>query len=169
MGAHHFDITQWGLGRDGSGPVEIFPPDEKNVSLLTYLYPGGVKVYHGSSQAQPAGTSVFFVGSEGWVAVGRSMFETRPASLATMTLKGSDDPLYTSNNHHENWLDCIRSRSRPICDVEIGASSVTVCHLGNIAYRLKRPFKWDPEKKVFLGDTLANRELDRPRRAPWTL
>jgi len=57
----------------------------------------------------------------------------------------------------------------PICDVAIGASSVTVCHLGNIAYWLNRSLKWDPEKRDFVGDPEASRWVDRPRRAPYTL
>ena len=68
-----------------------------------------------------------------------------------------------------NWLDCIRTRQRPICDVEIGCRSVTVCHLGNLAYWLKRPLRWDPAKEEFVGDAEANRWLDRPKREPWTI
>jgi hypothetical protein len=63
----------------------------------------------------------------------------------------------------------VRTRERPICDVEIGCRSVTVCHLGNIAYRLRRPLKWDPSKEEFPGDEEANRLLDRAKREPWTL
>ena len=77
--------------------------------------------------------------------------------------------LYRSDNHHGDWIDCIRKRQRPICDVETGARSVSICHLGNIAYRLKRPLKWDPAREVFLGDDEANRQLDRPKRQPWVL
>ena len=54
-----------------------------------------------------------------------------------------------------------------ICDIEIGASSVTVCHLGNIAYKLQRPLKWDPKREVFVGDEEANRLLSRTMRGPW--
>jgi hypothetical protein len=53
--------------------------------------------------------------------------------------------------------------------VEVGCRSVTVCHVGNLAYWLKRPLKWDPVKEEFVGDDEANRWLDRPKRAPWTV
>ena len=51
----------------------------------------------------------------------------------------------------------------------IGMGKQCGWHLGNIAYRLKRPLKWDPAREVFLGDDEANRQLDRPKRQPWTL
>jgi len=66
-------------------------------------------------------------------------------------------------------VECIRTRRRPICDVAIGCRSVTVCHLGNLAYWLKRPLKWDPVQEQFVGDSQANRWLDRPKRAPWAI
>ena len=67
----------------------------------------------------------------------------------------------------ENWLDCMRSRKKPICDVEIGCRSVTVCHLGNLAYWNRRRLKWDPKAEKFLGDAEANTWLDRAKRGPW--
>ncbi len=71
--------------------------------------------------------------------------------------------------HYTDWLRAIRSRQRPVADVEIGCRSVTVCHLGNIAFRLRRPLKWDPVEEQFIGDPEANRWLDRPMRWPWVL
>ena len=77
--------------------------------------------------------------------------------------------LYKSRDHRRNWVDCIRSRKKPICDVEIGARSVTVCHLGNLAYWNHRRLKWDPKKWQFIGDAEANGWIDRKQRAPYQL
>ena len=66
-------------------------------------------------------------------------------------------------------MDCIRTRERPICDVEIGARSVTVCHLGNLAYWNRRKLKWDPQKWEFPGDAEANKWRDRERREGYQL
>jgi hypothetical protein len=77
--------------------------------------------------------------------------------------------LYKSDHHHNNWLDCIASRERPICDVEIGHRSVSVCHLGNISMKLGRPLKWDPEREEFIDDPVANQMRSRAMRAPWHL
>ena len=61
----------------------------------------------------------------------------------------------------------MRSRKLPICDVEIGCRSVTVCHLGNLAYWNHRKLKWDPKNEKFIGDDEANTWLDRAKRGPW--
>ncbi len=74
-----------------------------------------------------------------------------------------------SPGHHRNWLDCIKTRERPVADVESGARTVTVCHLGNLAYWHRRALKWDPQRWQFVGDAEANTWLDRDRREPWAL
>jgi len=165
MGAHHFDIAQWGLGMDGSGPVEITPPDGKDVKLLTYKYADGTALYHGG--AMP-GAAIEFIGTEGRVGVNRGSFlKTEPESLRDEAWGPADLHLYDSRSHKDNWLDCIRTRRQPICPAEVGCSSVTVCHLGNLAYWLKRPLKWDPAKATFVDDAGANRMLQRAMRPPW--
>jgi len=163
-GAHHFDIAQWGLGMDDGGPVEIIPPDGKEHRWLTYRYASGVVMYHGGGRA-----GCDFVGTNGRVMVDRGKLETEPKELKNTPTAAGEVHLYRSPGHHQDWLRCIRTRQKPICDVEIGARSVSVCHLGNIAYRLKRPLRWDPIKEEFPGDEEANRFVDRARRAPWRL
>jgi hypothetical protein len=66
-------------------------------------------------------------------------------------------------------MTCIRSRKRPICDVEVGARSVTVCHLGNLAYWNHRKLKWDAAKWQFVDDAEADKWLDRERREGYQL
>ncbi|MBN1342738.1 MAG: Gfo/Idh/MocA family oxidoreductase [Phycisphaerae bacterium] len=165
-GAHHFDIAQWGLGMDDSGPVEVIPPDGKKVERLTYKYANGVTMYHGGATGR---AGVEFKGPKGRVLVNRGYIETDPPSLLDEPIRPNDLRLYHSDNHQDNWLDCLHTRSKPICDVEIGHRSATVCHLGNIAYWIKRPLKWDPVKERFVDDDEANRMLQRPMRSPWRL
>jgi predicted dehydrogenase len=161
-GAHHFDIAQWGLGMDESGPVEIIPPaDPKATRGVRYLYANGVEMIHGDSGG------VLFIGSEGKILVNRGKFEATPASLGETPLPDNAIHLYKSYSHTKDFLDCMRSRKKPICDVEIGCRSVTVCHLGNLAYWHHRHLRWDPAKEKFIGDKEANGWLDRPKRAPW--
>ena len=170
-GAHHFDIAQWGMGMDGSGPVEIIPPkkapsirqipDPDKGEGLVFKYANGVPVYHGG----PDG--ILFTGTDGKIEVTRSHLRTWPDEIVREPLGANDVHLYESPGHRQDWINCIRTRQRPICDVAIGASSVTTCHLGNIAYGLGRPIKWDPDKQQIIGDEEASRWLDRPKRAPW--
>lgn len=162
-GAHHFDIAQWGLGMDNSGPMEIIPPaDPKAGSGVRYLYANGVEMIHDASK-----NGVTFIGTDGKIFVDRGRFEADPESIGETPLGDQAIRLYASANHQRDWLDCIRTRKRPICDVEIGCRSVTVCHLGNLAYWNHRRLKWDPKKEKFIGDKEANTWLDRPKRAPW--
>jgi predicted dehydrogenase len=163
FGAHHFDIAQWGLNMDNSGPVEIYPPDGKDYKTLTYKYASGVVMYHGGAN------SVKFTGTDGWIEVSRGSIQSSPESILKEPLGPNDVHLDVHEGHAENWLTCVRSRKLPICDIEIGCRSVTVCHLGNLAYWNKRPLKWDPEKERFIGDDEADKWLDRPKRAPWSL
>jgi len=165
-GAHHFDIAQWALGMDASGPVEIIPPGQgREPDLLTYVYANGVRMYHGRG---PRGRAIQIFGDRGVVMIDRGGLSTDPPEIMAEPIAPDEVHLYRSHGGHKgDWLRCIRRRSRPVADVEIGCRSVTVCHLGNIAYWLKRPLKWDPGREVFLGDEEANRWLDRPKRAPW--
>ena len=179
---HAFDVVQWGLDMDKSGPVEITPPETGKVPVLTYRYANGVllQVVDGrldrNKQEIPKGWDektpiqafgAVFVGEKGWIHVGRSGFlQSFPAEIvrdARATL-GPDRPV---NNHHQNWFDCIRSRQDPACDVEKGCRSTMVSHLGCIAHWTGRALKWDPAKEEFLGDEGANKMRDRPHRAPW--
>jgi predicted dehydrogenase len=163
-GAHHFDITQWGLGMDESGPVEIIPPeDPKATKGVRFLYENGVEVIHANSGG------VLFVGSEGKILVNRGKLQVTPETLLDEPLGEGAVRLYNSYNHGKDFLDCVRSRKNPICDVEIGCRSVTVCHLGNLAYWNHRRLKWDPAKERFVGDEEANKWLDRPKRGIWNV
>ena len=161
-GAHHFDIAQWGMGMDESGPVEIIPPDGADYKVLTYKYANGVTMTR-SNRAR----GVLFTGTKGEVNTDRGYLQTKPESLKDRQIGPNEIHLYESRNHYVDWLDAIRKRSRPICDIETGCRSVSVCHLGNIAYKLGRPLKWDPEREVLIGDAGASRLLSRPMRSPW--
>jgi hypothetical protein len=83
----------------------------------------------------------------------------------------SEQKLYKSPGHHSNFVECVRDRRRPICDVEIGARSVTVCHLVNLAYWHNQKMKWDPFRWEFVGPNAAeaNRWRSREQREPYRL
>lgn len=168
FGAHHFDIAQWGIGRDGSGPVEIIPPNGSDVEMLTYIYDDGIRMYRGIKNDPKA--AVEWIGESGRVIVNRGQYlRTDPESLQYEEFGPGETRLYNSPNHKRNWIECIKTRRDPICTAEIGQSTNNVCQIGNIAYWLNRPLKWDPAKEEFVNDPEANRLLSRPMRAPWRL
>lgn len=166
-GAHHFDIIQWALGMDDSGPVEFIPAGFEGTKYQTHRYANGVVVER-VDENQPA--MIEFIGTKGRVRVGRNAYlETEPGALATRALRAAEVQPYASESHHEDFFSCVRSRQRPICDAEVGHRSATICHLNNIAAALQRPVRWDPAREQVIGDPIAARQLDRPRRAPYGL
>ena len=178
FGAHHLDIAQWGLGRDASGPVAIeatakFQKDGlyevPESSRIVYTYDDGVKLICEQGKGAKTRGGCTFEGDKGTIFVSRKVLESTPAGLIHEPLGKDDTHLYVSKDHYENWLDCIKTRKKPICDVAIGHRSATVCHLGNIAIRLGRPIRWDPVKEQIVGDTEAAAMQSRPYRAPWKL
>ncbi len=183
-GAHHNDIAQWALGMDGSGPVYVdgtkceFSKKGMHTAPkhfdVHYKYANGVDLYcHTRGQKYDDGTEfgngVKFKGSDGWIFVSRSEIKASDPDILKSKFGPNDVRLYKSDNHHLDWIDCMKTREKPICDVAIGASSVVVCHLGNISMQLGRPLKWNPDKMEFIGDDAANAMRRRPMRAPWHL
>jgi predicted dehydrogenase len=163
-GAHHFDVAQWGTGFEDSGPVEIIPPDGKDFKVLTYRYPNGVVMTRNSTC-----NGVKFEGTKGWVEVNRGYLKTHPESLLRQKIGPNEIHLHVSNDHHLDFLAAVRNRTRPASDADIGYRSISVCHLGNIAYWLKRPLKWDPTNEKFDNDPEADRMLWREMRSPYTI
>lgn len=163
-GAHMFDIVQWALGMDASGPVSFTPPETPGAKEgLFYVYANGVKVNH---KNWGAGNAIQFIGTEGTIEVSRSFIRSNPESIASVKLKPSDKKVYFSDNHYQDWITAIKKRSQPICDVEIGHRTATVCNAVNIAYELQRSLKWDPVKEQF-DNEFANLMISRPYRGPW--
>ncbi len=196
-GAHHLDITQWALGMDDSGPTEIvatgeFDPEKRfevpNAFAITYKYANGVVVECQSPVPKVAAliperkeqameildgktefTGCIFEGEKGLLYVNRGAIRVWPEEVFETPIKDTDVRLHKSKEHHENWLECIKSRKLPICDVAIGHRSATVCHLGNIAIRTGRKIQWDPAKEVIIGDAEAAKLTTKEYRAPWKL
>ncbi len=165
-GAHMFDIIQWALGMDNSGPVQFIPPEAPQAEKgLTYVYEQGTRVNH-VDWGEP--NAIQFVGTDGNIEVSRSFLKTNPTPLAGHHLMANDKRLYYSDNHYQDWVKAIQNRSKPICDVEIGQRTSTVCNAVNIAYELQRELRWDPLKEEF-DDPFANMMRSRPYRGKWKL
>ncbi len=167
-GAHHFDIIQWALGMDDSGPVHFIPKGYEGTEYQTHIYADGTKVLR--DHPTKHGQMIQFIGADGEVLVSRGdRLETTPADLRDRPLRPHDVHLYESHEHQDNWLQSVKSRRPPICPAEVGHRTATICQLNGIAERLGRPIKWNPAKEEILGDPEATRWMDRPRRAPYPL
>jgi predicted dehydrogenase len=175
-GSHHNDIAQWGMGTEQTGPVEIegqaeFPKDGlwdvHGAFSIEYTYANGVKVTCADTRKNKQG--VLFEGTEGWVYVRRGHIDANPKSLLTSPIGPDEQQLYKSNNHKANFLECIKSRKQTVAPAEVAHRSCSVCLLGEIAMRLGKKLKWDPERETFTNDEQANRMLSKPMRSPWHL
>jgi len=158
-GCHTFGGALFCLNLHHTGPIEIIPPDGKDVKQLTYVFANGIRIYHGGGW----GGRLSFRGTEGEV-------PDRRKSKRRVDPPKVDIPNYKGHGGvFGDFVHCVKTRERPFRDIEIAHRTATHCHLGNIAYWLKRPLKWDPEKEEIIGDAEASRWLDRPRREPWCL
>jgi predicted dehydrogenase len=163
MGAHHYDIAQWALDMDESGPVEVIPPDDPMATTgVRFIYQNGVEMIHGG----PSGCT--FHGENGTLSIDRGRLTSDPEDIVKTPLGEDDVRLPRSPGHHRNWLDCIKSREAPVAEVEKGARTATIIHLGNLAYWNHKRLKWDPQQWKFT-DSADNHLLDRERRDPWQL
>jgi predicted dehydrogenase len=118
-----------------------------------------------------AGTNgVLIQGENGTIFVAREMLVASDAKILSEPLKDDAVKIYPTRPtvHMQNFIDCVKTRGKPITSVEIGASSVIVCHIGAIALRTGKNFKWDPVKHTS-DNAEVNAMLTRQRRAPWKL
>jgi predicted dehydrogenase len=178
FGAHHLDITQWALGMDDSGPISAegaatYPDDTRLCEVtktcrVKLTYANGTEVVVGQGQKDiPGGCT--FIGEKGRIFVDRGKITPSDPEILKFEPAGEPVRLAVSKDHAQNWLDCIKSRELPICDVEIGHRSASVCHLANMAVRLGRKVQWDPAKEQVIGDDEAAAMASRPYREPWKL
>ena len=165
-GGHNFDIAHWGLGEDRRGPKEILAPADGEEDEVTLLYKSGVPII---KKAGPHEGMIQFIGTEGWVGVSRRNLWASDERLLTLELKPSDIHLYKSEDHRRDFLNCVKTRMRPVCDVEVGHSSLLACLTSEICLRLGRSLQFDLATETFVGDDEATALTTRPMRSPWVL
>jgi predicted dehydrogenase len=179
---HALDVVQWALGKDESGPISVVGPESGQVPYVTYQYEGGVEVQITDGRLDrrhheiPAGWDEqtplqafggLYVGDRGWLHVGRGGFlQTHPADILADHV-GYYDRSQSVVGHHRNWVNCLRTRQLPHCDIAIGAQSTKVAHLGCMSRWLPRLLRWDPDGEAFVDDDQANRMRRRALREPW--
>jgi predicted dehydrogenase len=200
-GAHHLDVAQWALDKDGSGPVavEVLKAEQPYKGgdgynchpsfHVQYTYDNSARVIAMSGGGTDAGVlhnprasrrkskrigpdenGVLIQGESGTIFVGRGDLLASDEKILSQPLKDLPRQVYDGRptNHMQNFVDCVKSRKAPICDVVVGGGSVIVCHIGVIALMTGKKLKWDPQSHRF-DDADANKLLARPRRDMWKL
>jgi predicted dehydrogenase len=187
-GCHGLSMVQWALQMDDSGPVEVWvEPAEKletfvqdspgkrdhgdavgSRAVINYRYANGV-ILTLSSLNPRVGGGATFIGDKGEITIIRGSYECKPKGLDREPLPPGANRLYQSDNHMQNFYDCVVSRKDPIMNIEAAHRVATLCHLGNVARWLGRKVQWDPDQEVFPDDDEANSYLDIPRRKGYEL
>lgn len=166
-GAHHFDIIQWALGRDDTGPVEFVPKGFEGAEHHHFRYADGITVWRDRKPDKKH--MIRFIGTEGEVLVSRGKIDTEPKELVRHKFTDKDIQVYESREHRQNFIDSIRSRKPTICPASVGKRSTEICLLAAIAERTGRAIKWDPVAEQIIGDDAAKAMQDRPRRPGYEL
>jgi hypothetical protein len=188
FGAHSNDIAQWGSGNDATLPVEYenlgaeWPVPGSLFTTATKVdfratYANGLELH--CYTAEPY-FGCRFEGTEGWIQFDAKGLHCHPESLKDSVIGPNEIHLPVSNplrkedakkfynpDHVRNFVEAVKSRQDCIEPVEIGHRTAALCHLGNIAMKLNRKIRFDPEKEQIIGDEEANAMLDRPLRQPW--
>jgi predicted dehydrogenase len=184
---HHIDIAHWGLGFDRTGPISVEGtgrsyPDGIYDAFAEYdftcVYANGLKMRVANrSKLENAGAlwkakdiGILWKGSDGWVYVSRGQIKASDDKILKEVIGEKEINLYRSTNHHQNFIDCVRSRKETITPAEVGHRSISVGLLGEIAMITGRKIHWDPQTEKFTdNDIPATRLLKRPFRDPWKL
>lgn len=186
-GAHHNDIAYWAIGVVAPRTVEskrLSEPVPGGYNAyadyeVSYRYDNGVQlnvrttrddsIYGEPLNRDGQRNGIRFVGTDGWIWVNRLGISASDPDLLETPLAADAVRLQVSDDHMGNFFECMRSRQAPICDVETGHRSATMCHLGAISLRTGRALTWDAEAERFTGEHAdeANRYLAREMRKPY--
>jgi predicted dehydrogenase len=173
---HHIDIAHWGMGWDYTGPVEIEGrgnyPQEGLYNVATQYkfnctYADGTVMTVANNTQVTQGAKWY--GEKGWIHVNRAGLNASDEKILREEIGPDEIRLYVSNDHKQNFLDCVKSRELTICPVEVGHRSISVGLLGEIAMLTARKIRWNPEKEEIIGNPEASELLGRSYREPWIL
>jgi predicted dehydrogenase len=165
-GSHCADLCQWAMG-DCAPPVEYNPPED---GQIVARYANGVKLVFRETGWLPLGSCpVRFEGETGWVEAGDSgkLVLSSPELIAGRTVAEIDG--YPATFHVRDFLDCVKTRSRPKGNAEAACNAHIACHAANIAIALGRKINFDLKKHEFIGDEQANRLRSEALREPWRI
>jgi predicted dehydrogenase len=187
---HHVDIAQWGMGTDDSWPSEIEGKGTFNQgglfdNMISYhiqcKYEDGHTLIIEDSGNREKGKNgkrytpgcfglnigILFEGTEGWIQVNRGGLDVYPESIMDRPIQNDEIHLYYSNDHKQNFLDCIKSRNQTVSPPDVTNRSVGIGYLGIISMKLGRKLRFDGNTERFINDPEANRMLYRNMRSPW--
>ena len=179
-GVHLVDVLHWGIGQDRPLNVQAVGGSYRggagaqNYETIeaVFEYPGCTVTWeqrHSNLHPTNRGYGMKFHGTKGQLLVDRNTFEVIPEGAGIPKYIGVGEKSWANKDHHDNFFDCIRTRRRPVADIEQGHRSTTAALLAGIALKTRRKLNWDGDAEQFIRDEEANRHLSRAYRAPWYL
>jgi predicted dehydrogenase len=148
-GAHHFGGATFAVDVRDLQPEEVTYRTENGRNFLTYHYPNGILIHHN----YPGRKNLQVEGTPG------EKKEPKPVP----SYGGKESSIFG------DFIHCVKTRGTPFRNIQYAVNTMSLCHLGIVAYELKRSLKWDAARQKFIGDAEADRFLDRARREPWVL
>ena len=174
MGPHYCEFAQWARGDETTGPVEYEGAAEfrsehqfNNVPYFVDIrarYADGTRLLIDS---KPKG--VRFDGDKGWIQLFDEGGVAADPKTVLQGIKPPESNWKLMAPHIRNFVECVRSRKPTVSNPEVAQRAHTIVHCTNLAARLGRKLRWDPETELFIGDDEANNMLVRAMRAPWTV
>ena len=172
-GAHPLDILVWGCDADKAGPWTVEGSGKvPDTGLYDTVYDWDMKFSFAGGVTMrftPGTDSTKFIGSDGWIRIWREDWDAEPKSLLKETPGPTGVHLIKSENHYQNFVDAVKSRSATVSPLADAVRSDLLSHMCDIAVRLDRKVTWDPKQEDIVGDSEATRMLHRPMRSPWTI
>lgn len=173
---HHVDIAHWGLGLEGTGPLEVEGTAEFDQTSRVWnapakfgvraVYAGGLSMtISGGYENIARGTK--WIGEDGWIWVDRAGIDAHPKSVLTSRIGPGEINLPRSPGHHRQFIQCVIDGRPTLTPPDVALRSTTPGYLGLIAILMGRKIRWDPQREEIVGDEAARRLLSRPMRSPY--
>jgi predicted dehydrogenase len=174
---HHIDIANWGADLEYTGPVEIegtgvYPREGIYNAPVEYdficKYENGIQMRVANASRYPLGMGTTWYGDLGWIHVDRGgKISASDPKILDEVIAENELHLFKSENHWQNFVDCVKTKNQPIAPIEPAYRAISVGLLGEIAMTTGQKIYWDPVREVILDNPEALRLLDRPYRKPW--
>jgi predicted dehydrogenase len=178
-GVHLMDILHWGIGQDRPLTVQATGgnfrggaggENYENIEAI-FEYPGCNVTWeqrHSIQYQDNRPYGIKFNGTKAQLLVDRGSYQVIP-DIGIKRVEGEPERSWACPEHHNDFFDAVRTRRRPVADIEQGVRSTTPVLLAGVALKTRRKLNWDGDAERFINDDEANRYLARSYRAPWHL
>ncbi len=180
-GIHQLDIVQMAFNELPPNAItalggKYFIQDNRETPdtlQVTYEYPNGMVVTYENRLFNSFGMlgksgGIMFHGDKGTLFVDRAGYQVVPEKNSTLQASEAKNTNNNGQDHWKNFIECMKTRQKPISDIEIAHRSTSTALLGNVALRSKLRIDWDGQTET-TSEAAARQYLKREYRKPWKL